>query len=181
MRCSRPKGKGEARRWATRFPSWRQNRTDRVNRGGSGPHKWSNLPVVKRFREDHVTKGRQKKMPNRQVAVGIDDGQVHFSRAQGRADKGSPRILLAANIPGRRPTTAMTANPMDSTVGRISRVNGLAIRSADTICYGISRYCLLGVIAPKAEIRIFKIVLQSNLQILFYGRTFRYCSWEPPF
>lgn len=55
-----------------------------VDRGGSGLHKWPNLPV-KRFREDRVMKGRQKRMPNRQVAAGIGDGQVYFSRAgQGR-------------------------------------------------------------------------------------------------
>lgn len=53
-----------------------------VDRGGSEPYKWSNLPVVKRFREDHDDR---RGCRTRQVAVGIDDEQVHFSRAgQGR-------------------------------------------------------------------------------------------------
>lgn len=150
-----------------------------VDRGGSEPHKWSNLPVVKRFREDHVTKGRQKRMPNK-AGCRRDRRRAGalFSRRAGQTK--DPRIFLAANIPSRRPTAAMTANPMDSAVGRISRVNGLAIRFArppDTICYGISRYCLLGVVAPTPESwsRLGYLKLPSSrtgLEISLLGITF---------
>lgn len=112
-------------------------------------------------------------MPNRQVAVGIDDGQVHLSRAE-QGKQRTPESSLAAWY-SRAEDRSNDGKPD----GFHHRTNFSSEWSGDTLCTATKHYTLwnftllsVGVVAPKArqklaEIRIFKTVLEQVLRIIF--------------
>lgn len=131
-------------------------------------YKWPNLPVVKRFRVDHITKGRQKRMPNRQVAVGIDNGQVHLSRAE-QGKQRTPESSWRWRPVFRAEDRSNDGKPD----GFHRRTNFSSEWSGDTLCattkhYTLWNFTLLSVRggctnSPElVEIGIFKTALQSN-------------------